>query len=134
MVALDDQRIGDSVYRVLHDAPEAPELAYQSTIHPLFALLGAVLNLYILQYSFGEVSPELIWIAWAAIPMAFFTTFPFSGALRRTNQNKRAAGSATTNTMEESMSNVAAVQSLGAGGQEHEATAGIQPIKEKTTY
>ncbi len=123
MVALDDQRIGDSVYRVLHDAPEAPELAYQSTIHPLFALLGAALNLYILQYSFGEVSPELIWIAWAAIPMAFFTTFPFSGALRRTNQNKRAAGSATTNTMEESMSNVAAVQSLGAGGQEHERFA-----------
>ncbi len=123
MVALDDQRIGDSVYRVLHDAPEAPELAYQTTLEPFFALVGAAVNLYILQYSFGKVSPELIWIAWAAIPMAFFSTFPFSGALRRTNQNKRAAGSATTNTMEESMSNVAAVQSLGAGGQEHKRFA-----------
>ncbi|MCY4531021.1 MAG: ABC transporter ATP-binding protein [Gammaproteobacteria bacterium] len=123
MTALDDQRIGDSLYRVLHDAPEAPELAYQTTLWPFYSLLGALLNLYILQYSFGEVSPELIWIAWAAIPMAFFTTFPFSGALRRTNQNKRAAGSATTNTMEESMSNVAAVQSLGAGDQEHKRFA-----------
>ena len=81
-------------------------------------LLGAALNLYILQYSYGKVSPELVWIAWAAVPIAFITTFPFSGALRRTNQNKRAAGSATTNAMEESMSSVAAVQSLGAGEQE----------------
>ncbi|MEM7364374.1 MAG: ABC transporter ATP-binding protein [Pseudomonadota bacterium] len=123
MTALDDQRIGDSVYRVLHDAPEAPEMAYLMTLAPFFALVAAALNLYILQYSFGEVSPELIWIAWAAIPMAFLSTFPFSGALRRTNQNKRAAGSATTNTMEESMSNVAAVQSLGAGQQAHKRFA-----------
>ena len=118
MTALDDQRIGDSIYRVLHDAPEAPEIAYQLTLGPFFALLGGMINLYILQYSFGKVAPELVWIAWAAIPMAFLTTFPFSGALRRTNQNKRAAGSAITNAMEESMSNVAAVQSLGAGKQE----------------
>ncbi|MDG2072589.1 MAG: ABC transporter ATP-binding protein [Pseudomonadales bacterium] len=123
MSALDDQRIGDSVYRVLHDAPEAPELAYLIVLYPFFALLGAIINLYILQYSFGAVAPELIWIAWAAIPIAFLTTFPFSGALRRTNQNKRAAGSATTNTMEESMSNVAAVQSLGAGQQEQQRFA-----------
>ncbi|MCZ6855839.1 MAG: ABC transporter ATP-binding protein [Gammaproteobacteria bacterium] len=123
MTALDDQRIGDSVYRVLHDAPEAPEIAYQLTLGPFFAVLGTVINLYILQYSFGKVSPELIWIAWAAIPMAFLTTFPFSGALRRTNQNKRAAGSATTNTIEESMSNVAAIQSLGASKQEQKRFA-----------
>ncbi len=123
MTALDDQRIGDSVYRVLHDAPEAPEIAYQLTLGPFFALLGAGINLYILQYSFGHVAPELIWIAWAAVPMAFLSTFPFSGALRRTNQNKRAAGSATTNTIEESMSNVAAVQSLGAGNQENKRFA-----------
>jgi ABC-type multidrug transport system fused ATPase/permease subunit len=50
-------------------------------------------------------------------PLILWKT-PFSGALRRTNQNKRAAGSATTNAMEESMSNVAAVQSLGASKQE----------------
>jgi len=123
MVVLDDQRIGDSVYRVLHDAPEAPEIGFQLTLGPFFALVGAGTSLYILQYSFGEVSPELIWIAWAAIPMAFITTFPFSGSLRRTNQNKRAAGSATTNTIEESMSNVAAVQSLGAGKHEQERFA-----------
>ena len=119
MTVLEDQRIGDSVYRVLYDAPSAPGLAYELTLHPFFLVLGSLLSLYILQYSYGEVSPELIWIGWAAMPVAFISTFPFSGALRRTNQNKRAAGSATTNAMEESMSNIAAVQALGATRQEN---------------
>lgn len=123
MTALDDQRVGDSVYRVLYDAPSAPGLAYALTFTPFFSALSALINLYILQYSYGEVAPELIWIAYATVPIAFIITYPFSGALRRTNQNKRAAGSATTNAMEESMSNVAAVQSLGASKQERERFA-----------
>lgn len=123
MTVLDDQRAGDGVYRVLYDTPMAPDLAYRVTSGPFLMLVGAALNLYILQYSYGEVAPELIWIAWAAVPIAFITTFPFSGALRRTNQNKRAAGAATTNAMEESMGSIAAVQSLGAGEQEKERFA-----------
>lgn len=123
MTVLEDQRIGDSVFRVLYDAPSAPDLAYRLTLTPFFYLLSAVINLYILQYSFGEVAPELVWIAWATVPVAFISTFPFAGALRRTNQNKRAAGSATTNAMEETMSNVGAVQSLGATKQEQKKFA-----------
>ena len=124
MTVLDDQRTGDGVYRVLYDAPMAPDLAFRVTSGPFLMAVGAALNLYILQYSYGEVSPQLVWVAWAAVPIAFITTFPFSGALRRTNQNKRAAGSATTNAMEESMGSIAAVQSLGAGEQEKERFAG----------
>ena len=119
MTVLDDQRTGDSVFRVLYDTPMAPELAYRVTLLPFFMLLGALVNLYVLQYSYGDVSPQLVVIAWLAVPAAFIATFPFSGALRRTNQNMRAAGSATTNAMEESMSNIAAVQSLGAGKEEN---------------
>ena len=124
MTVLDDQRTGDGVYRVLYDTPMAPDLAFRVTSGPFLMAVGAALNLYILQYSYGDVSPHLIWVAWAAVPIAFITTFPFSGALRRTNQNKRAAGSATTNAMEESMVSIAAVQSLGAGEQEKERFAG----------
>lgn len=119
MTVLDDQRTGDSVFRVLYDAPLAPELAYRVTLVPFFMLLGALINLYVLQYSYGAVSPQLVVVAWLTAPVAFIATFPFSGALRRTNQNMRAAGSATTNAMEESMSNITAVQSLGAGKEEN---------------
>ena len=123
MAVLDDQRIGDSIYRVLYDVPSAPDLIYEITLTPFFFALGALLNLYVLQYSYGQVSPELVVIAWLTVPVAFALTFPFSGALRRTSQNKRAAGAATTNAMEESFSNVAAVQSLGAGSRERERFA-----------
>ena len=118
MVVLDDQRIGDSIYRVMYDVPMAPNLFHQLTTVPFLMVLNGAINLYILQYSYGDVSPELIWIAWATVPAAFVITFPFSGAIRRTSQNKRAAGSATTNAIEESVSNVAAVQSLDASNQQ----------------
>lgn len=120
MVMLDNQRIGDSIYRVLYDAPAAPALAVAMTLDPLFFLASWLANMYVLQYSYGAVSPESLWVAWALFPAAFVLTFPFSGMLRRTNQNKRAAGAATTNAMEESFQNVAAVQSLG--GSNHERT------------
>lgn len=123
MAVLDDQRAGDSIYRVLYDVPAAPDLIYDLTLTPFFFALGALLNLYVLQYSYGQVSPELVVVAWLTVPMAFVLTYPFSGALRRTSQNKRAAGAATTNAMEESVSNVAAVQSLGAGASERERFA-----------
>ena len=114
MPVLDDQRIGDSIYRVLYDVPMGPDLIFQLSLLPMFMAVLAVANLFVLEYSYGQVAPELIWIGWATVPMAFLITYPFSGPLRRSSQNKRSAGSATTNTMEESLSNVAAVQSLGA--------------------
>lgn len=123
MTALGDQRTGDSMYRVLYDVPMAPNLAFLLTLVPFFMLLSAVVNLYLLQYSYGQVAPEIVVVAWLTVPAAFIVTYPFSGALRRTSQNKRAAGAATTNAMEESMSSVAAVQSLGARQQERERFA-----------
>ena len=123
MTALGDQRTGDSLFRVLYDVPMAPGLIFQLTFVPFFMLLSGVVNLYLLQYSYGQVAPELVLVAWLTVPAAFLITFPFSGALRRTSQNKRAAGAATTNAMEESMSSVAAVQSLGATKQERERFA-----------
>lgn len=121
--ALDDQRTGDSIYRVLYDVPMLPDLFHQLTIVPFFMMLNGVISLYIMEYSYGAVSPELIWIAYLTVPVAFVITFPFSGAIRRTSQNKRAAGSATTNAIEQSVDNVSAVQSLGATDQETERFA-----------
>jgi len=118
MTSLEDQRIGDSIYRVLYDTPMVPGICYEITINPFFLLLAAFINLYLLDYTYGEVSPEIVWIAWAMLPLAFLVTFPLSGLMRRVNQNKRAAGSATTNAMEEAIGNIDAVQSLG--GMDHE--------------
>ena len=123
MVTLDDKRIGDSIYRVLYDTPVVPEICYHLTLNPFFIVLIAAINLTLIDYSYSDVAPELVWVAWAAFPLAFVITLPASALVRRTNQAKRAAGAATTNAMEETLDNVYAVQSLGGMARETERFA-----------
>lgn len=113
MTTLDDQRIGDSVYRVMYDAPMLPEICLKLTIYPLVMLLSTVISVYFMNYSYGAVAPELVWISAAIVPLALLFSAPLSGFARRVHQASRAAGSATTNSMEEGIDNIAAVQSLG---------------------
>jgi ABC-type multidrug transport system fused ATPase/permease subunit len=119
MTTLDEQRIGDSVYRVMYDAPMLPEICYRLSLQPLLLIVGTALSIYLMQYSYGAVAPEIVWIAAGIVPMILLMTAPLSGIARRVHQASRAAGSATTNSMEESIDNIGAVQSLG--GSEKEA-------------
>ena len=123
LTTVQDQRIGDSMYRVLYDAPMVPAVVYQLTLRPLAILIAALIQIYLIEYTYGDVSPELVWVAWSAFPIAIAITFPFSGLVRRTNQTKRAAGSSTTSSMEESLDSITAVQSLGGMEREKERFA-----------
>lgn len=123
MTTLDDNRIGDSVYRVMYDTPQVPEICFNLTLIPVLSLLSAAISLYLMQYSYGQVAPELVWIAASLIPFALVVTLPMSAYARNLNQASRASGAVTTNAIEESMENIAAVQSLGGAAQEHEQFA-----------
>lgn len=120
MTTLDDHRIGDAVYRVMYDAPMLPGMCYQATLGPIFMIIGAIISLYLINYSYGDVAPELVWIAASLIPITLLITVPFSGLVRRVQQDSRAAGTATTNAIEESLGNIDAVQSLGGMTREKE--------------
>ena len=120
MGRLDDHRIGDSVYRVMYDAPDVPEISLGLTLEPIFTLIGVVVTLYLLQYSYDQALPNLVWVAGLLVPVGLLATLPASGLIRRVQQASRAAGTATTNAIEESMSNIAAVQSLGGMARDKE--------------
>ncbi|XOV86470.1 MAG: ABC transporter ATP-binding protein [Pseudomonadota bacterium] len=120
MMTIDDHRIGDSVYRVMYDAPDVPLICFRLTLEPIFTLVGVLISLYLIQYSYGEVAPELVWVAALLIPIALAVTLPLSGYIRRVQQASRASGAATTNAIEESMSNIQAVQSLGGMSRERD--------------
>ena len=117
MTAVDDQRVGDQIYRVIYDSSEVPEIVYQATFEPFFVLLGYLITMYQLE-TYANVAPELIWLAWVMFPVVLFSTLPMTRVIRRANHNNRAAGAATTNAMEETMNNIGAVQSLGGARQE----------------
>ena len=114
MPVLDDQRIGDGVYRTMYDAPAIQGICFDITLMPAVALLGAVVSVVVMHYSYGDVIPELVWLAVATMPAAFLFTAPLAGWARSASQASRAAGTATTNRVEEDVANVAAVQSHGA--------------------
>ncbi len=118
MSKLDDHRIGDSVFRVMYDAPEVPQICLGLSLQPFFTILGVIISLYLIQYSYGDVSPELVWIAGLLVPIGLLITLPASGLIRRVQQASRSSGTATTNAIEESMSNIQAVQSLGGMARE----------------
>jgi ABC-type multidrug transport system fused ATPase/permease subunit len=120
MTTLDDQRIGDSVFRIMYDAPMLPEICYKLTVAPLLLLFGAVFSLWMIQYSYGSIAPEIVWLAAALMPMTLLLTAPLSGIARRVNQASRAAGASTTNQIEQSVDNISAVQSLGGSQVESE--------------
>ena len=118
MTTLDDHRIGDAIYRVMYDAPMLPSVCYTLTLTPLAMIVQSVISIYFLYYSYGAISPELVWTAMLLIPLGLCVTVPFSKLTRRVQQDSRAAGTATTNAIEESMGSIAAVQSLGGMARE----------------
>ena len=121
MTVLDDQRIGDSVYRTMYDAPAIQGICFDITLTPVIALLGSAASVYVVNYSFGDKVPELVWLAMATLPLTLLFTVPLAGVARRASQASRGAGSATTNRIEENMANMAAVQSHNAEEREREA-------------
>ena len=123
MAVLSEKRTGDSIYRVLYDTSNIPLAVTDSTFHIFYTLLGSFISMYLIGYSYSVSAEEIVWIAWSVLPLVFILTFPAAKLMRRINQTKRSAGSATTNAMEETVDNIDAVQSLGGMQQETEKFA-----------
>ncbi len=119
MTTLDDLRIGDSVYRVLYDTTSANMLLHGIALGLYSGLLGVVITLSIMFTYFGA-APEVIVLGVLALPIVFLIELPFARMARRRGQASRASGSSTTSNIEEGMSNVLAVQSLGGNEREGE--------------
>ena len=117
MTTLDDLRIGDSVYRVLYDSTSANMLLHGIALGLYSGLLGVGITLYIMLTYFGA-APEVIVLGMLALPIVFLIELPFARMARRRGQASRASGSSTTSNIEEGMSNVLAVQSLGGNARE----------------
>ena len=117
MTTLDDQRIGDSVYRVLYDTTSASLLLEGLTLGLYSGILGVVISLVMMFTNYGS-APEVIVLAVLGFPVTLLLVLPLARVARRRSQASRAAGSSTTSNIEEGMSNVLAVQSLGGNKRE----------------
>ena len=122
MTRFADSSIGDAVYRVMYDTPSISRVCYDILVTPLVSLYAMGVIIWTTQYSFS-VLPSVIAMAWLAAPMVLGTTLLMTGITRRRSIASRQAGATTTATVEEGMSNIAAVQSLGATARQRESFA-----------
>ena len=114
MTRIDDQAVGDTLYRTLYDTPMIFTNITETIFTPFLVMMGLILFFYQLWWTYAEVSMVIVGLIGLMIPITIFTTIAPSTWIRRMTQNQRAAGAATTNTLEETMNNVSEVQSLGA--------------------
>ena len=116
---LNDQKIGDSLYRVMYDTPALTNVFLQTIMSPVGAVFTGTLIIVVMSFNYGQ-APEIIWLAICILPLQFLAMLPFPRAMRRRSQASRAAGSVTTGNIEEGISNVLAVQSLGGNRRERQ--------------
>jgi len=117
MKELNDQRIGDSIYRIMYDTPSITNVFYQAVMSPISAIWTFFVTLAVMSYSYGA-APELMWLVFVMLPLQTAAMIPFSRPMRRRSQASRSSGSVTTGNIEEGMSNILAVQSLGGNKRE----------------
>ncbi|MCZ6871657.1 MAG: ABC transporter ATP-binding protein [Gammaproteobacteria bacterium] len=112
-----DRSIGDAVYRVMYDTPAITRLCYDLWLVPTVSTANIVLIVWVMQTSFKAVE-VVVWAAAAITPVLFLGTLMMTKAMRRRSGFSRLAGAETTATMEESINNILAVQSLGGSARE----------------
>ena len=120
---LNNQKIGDSLYRVMYDTPALTNVFFQTIMSPIGAIFTGTLVIVVMSFNYGQ-APEIVWLAICILPIQFMAMLPFPRAMRRRSQASRAAGSVTTGNIEEGMSNVLAVQSLGGNKRERQRFRG----------
>ena len=119
---LDNQPIGDSVFRTMNDVralPSVVRIVVQVTGWSLVTLVTAVFTML----SAYPDSQLIVLFAVGAMPGYILVTAPFARMIRRRAQATVAAGTVLVSTTEEGMDNIQAVQSLGANAIEKERFA-----------
>ncbi len=119
MTKLDDQPIGDSVYRVVNDTGVIPGIISTVVQQPIFAVATFAVALATMLSAYPD-SPAVAFFAVGALPIYLLVIAPFARMLRRRAQAMLASQSAFTSNIEEGMDNMLAVQGLGARKTEQE--------------
>ena len=117
-----DASVGDAVYRTMYDTPAISRVCYDILVLPIANLFVIATVIWTTAHSFSAV-PSVTIVACLAAPMVLLSTFLMTGMTRRRSLASRAAGAETTATVEEGMSNVVAVQGLGASRRQRAAFA-----------
>ena len=115
-----DQKIGDAVFRVMHDSAAVTAVFYRGVLAPITSMVMFVMALVVLVAQFPS-EPLIPALAALSLPVfAIFTTI-FGKALRNQSQEMRERGSNVMAQFEERLSHVQVIKAFGREAHESES-------------
>ena len=113
-----DRSVGDVVYRAMYDTPAISNVVFQLWAGPATSAINLTTTILLMFVVFRS-EPAVVWCALAVAPINFALVLYFANLTRKYGTLAREAGTETTAVIEESMSNVLAVQGLGSDDNTH---------------
>jgi len=115
-----DQKIGDAVFRVMHDSAAVSAVFYRGVLAPITSVIMFLLAMAVLFFQFPN-EPLIPILAALCLPVfAIFATL-FGGVLRGQSQEMRERGSDVMAAFEERLSQVHLIKAFGQEARESES-------------
>jgi ABC-type multidrug transport system fused ATPase/permease subunit len=115
-----DQKIGDAVFRVMHDSAAVSAVFYRGVLAPITSVVMFILALAVLWAEFPK-EPLIPILAALCLPIFAICTTLFGRLLRDQSQEMRERGSNVMAAFEERLSQVQLIKAFGQEARESEA-------------
>jgi len=115
-----DQKIGDAVYRVMHDSAGIGDVFYRGVLAPIMSIAMIAIAMLVITAQFSN-EPVIIAVSVAALPIIFIGGGMFSRIFRDQAQRMREQGSNAMAVFEERLANVQLIKAFGAEARETHA-------------
>ncbi|MBV8134854.1 MAG: ABC transporter ATP-binding protein [Deltaproteobacteria bacterium] len=115
-----DQKIGDAVFRVMHDSAAVSAVFYRGMLAPITSVVMYVLALAVLWAEFRN-EPLIPILASLCLPIFAICTTLFGRLLRDQSQEMRERGSSVMAAFEERLSQVQLIKAFGQEARESES-------------
>lgn len=107
-----DQKIGDAVFRVMHDSASIGAVLYRGVLAPLVALISVSMAMAVIGYKFAD-EPLIPLLALAVLPIIAIGSALFGRPLRTQAQRMHERGADVMAAFEERLAHVRLVKAFG---------------------
>jgi ABC-type multidrug transport system fused ATPase/permease subunit len=115
-----DQKIGDAIFRVMHDSASIGAILYTGILAPLLSIFAFLMTIVILTAQFHD-EWFLPLLAALLLPVVAFGSGLFSRKIRDQSQRARESGSAVMSAFEERIAHVHLIKAFGQEDRERAA-------------
>jgi ABC-type multidrug transport system fused ATPase/permease subunit len=115
-----DQKIGDAIFRVMHDSAAIGAILYRGILAPLMSIVMFTLTIVVLALQFPD-QPAIVILNAVALPIVAVVSALFGRALRNQSQQMRERGSDVMAAFEERVAQVHLIKAFGQEQRERDA-------------